>query len=216
MTGSAEIAHLFNAAWDAVAAREPTPPGVIAQPKRARVEGALAAPAPNPLPVLAHLDRAIEAARAGPLGPLADAFAATVDQLSWSQAGAYLSDPRARRFLEGYGFAIVSGPDGPVRRDTPLSGFILLAPGHHYPAHHHPPREIYLPLTPGARWRLGEGAWFDVPAGQLIYHDAWVVHATMTGHEPFLAFVAWLDPAGRTSVRWAEDPLRATPPPASP
>ena len=201
-TGSAEIELLFNAAWDAVAAREPSPPGAIVQPERARAGEATAARMPTPLPVLAHLSQAIAVARAGPLGALAETFADVVDQLSWSQAGAYLSDPRARRFLDGYGFAIVSGPEGPVRREVPLSGFILLAPGHHYPAHHHPPREIYLPLTPGARWQLDEGAWFDVPAGQLIYHEAWKVHATMTGPEPFLAFVAWLDPAGRESVRW--------------
>jgi hypothetical protein len=120
----------------------------------------------------------------------------------WSQNQGYVKQGLNTDFINGYAYAALSTPEGPIRRAAPLSGFILLAPGIHYPPHHHAPREVYLPMT-CASWQLDSGDWFDVRPGQIIYHDSWQVHATRTLDEPFLAFVAWLDAADRNSIKWA-------------
>ncbi len=73
---------------------------------------------------------------------------------------------------------------GPIVCDALLSGFILIGPGVHYPAHQHAPREIYLLMSPGIRWQLDHGDWFDVDPGDLIFHDSWRVHATKTDKTP--------------------------------
>lgn len=151
-----------------------------------------------------YLESAVTEAGKHELGDLAAIFGDTLSDLDWSQNKDYLEQNINTDFLAGYAYAVLSGPAGPIVREAPLSGFILLGQGLYYPGYQHPAREIYLPLTPGARWRLEDGEWFDVNVGDLILHDQWVIHATKTGDLPFLAFVAWLDPADRDLIKWAD------------
>ena len=154
------------------------------------------------LPVLDHLQSALAAAKHGPMYMLAEHLERALPQLVWSQNEGYVKQGINTDFLKGYAYACISAPNGPIVRKVPISGFILLTPHLHYPPHHHAPREVYLPLT-SASWQLDKGEWFDVSPGEVIVHDSWQVHATVTGHEPFLAFVAWLDEAERNSIKWA-------------
>jgi hypothetical protein len=152
-------------------------------------------------PVLAHLDAALRLAQAGELAALAESVAEACGLLRWSQNAAYDEARVGRELLDSYAYACLSGPDCLQRCEAPLSGYILLGPNFEYPDHQHAPREVYLVLTPGTRWCLDSGEWFDVEVGDLIVHEPWQMHATRTGEYPFLAFVAWLERGDRSAIR---------------
>lgn len=154
-------------------------------------------------PVLQHLPQALAAAAKGDLAGLGASFGALCPNIEWSQNSGYTEANSTRSFLDGYAYASLSGPDGPILCEAPMAGFMLLGPDVHYPDHKHAPREIYLILTPGARWSLDSGDWFDVPAGSLILHESWQKHAIRTGKTPFLAFAAWLEAGPRDGISWA-------------
>jgi hypothetical protein len=199
-----ELENLFNAGWHEIASRRSAIADVDlsgiepAKPGEAGEDPCIA----RPLPVLDHLAAALKAASATKLAGLAEVLRAALPDVVWSQNQGYVKQGLNTDFINGYAYAALSTPEGPIRRVAPLSGFILLAPGIHYPPHHHAPREVYLPMT-CASWQLDSGDWFDVRPGQIICHDSWQVHATRTLDEPFLAFVAWLDAADRNSIKWA-------------
>ena len=56
-----------------------------------------------------------------------------------------------------------------VRNTT--HGFFTHGPGY-LPEPSARSQEFYLVLTPGSQWKLDDGDWFDVNAGDLILHDA--------------------------------------------
>lgn len=200
----ADLEELYNAGWQEVFSRSGDSDSLnLYDIKPARPGEAGDDPCERrPLPVLDHLQAALDAAKTYELAVLSKLFEAAQPNVVWSQNAGYLKQGLNADFLRGYAYAALSTPGGPIRRTAPLAGFILLAPGIHYPPHHHGPREVYLPMT-HARWQLDKGNWFDVEPGQLILHESWQVHATRTLDEPFLAFVAWLDPADRNSIKWA-------------
>lgn len=202
---SPSLESLFNQAWAAAGARSDKLTGdhIDLPPTAMWGEAVPVEPTGHDLPVLQHLDDALMVSQDYGLAHLAASFAGCLDRLAWSQNRAYVEMGGQDEFLNGYAFATLSGPQGPIKRAVPLGGFILLAPNLHYPGHYHPPREIYLILTPGARWKIEGGDWFDVSPGDLILHQPSVVHATMTSDEPFLAFVSWLDASSREDISWA-------------
>lgn len=203
---------LVRAIWDAVAARKDITagrhvpmPGIVPQETPA-TEARFS----REFPVLRHLDRALELARQGPLANLATAFDRRRDSLNWSQNASYTEANCSRNFLDGYAYAGLSGPDGPLYWAAPRTGLMLMGPNVLYPGHNHAAREIYMLLTPGAEWRLDGGAWFEVEAGALIYHDAWQMHEMRTHDMPMLAIAAWIEPGVRTSIEWDAERQRAT------
>ncbi len=157
-------------------------------------------------PVLDHLDAALALAQQGPLANLAEVVIGARAELNWSQNASYTEQTCSRAFLDGYAYAGLSGPDGPLYWAAPRVGIMLMGPNVLYPGHNHAPREIYLMLTSGARWRLDGGDWFDVKAGDLVYHDRWQMHEMRTEDTPLLAIAAWIDPGDRRAIAW--DPER--------
>ena len=153
--------------------------------------------------VLKHLPQALEAAAPHALADLAQIFGELSGTIEWSQNAGYTSENSSRSFLDGYAYASLSGPDGPILCEAPMAGYMLLGPDVHYPDHRHQPREVYLVLTPGAQWSLDSGEWFDVAPGTVIVHDSWQKHAIRTGSTPFLAFAAWLEAGPRSGISWA-------------
>ena len=154
-------------------------------------------------PVLEHLDKALELTAAGELAEIGARFARVMHQLRWSQNPNYTAHNSKQSFLDGYAYAGFSGPDAPLLCAVPRGGLVLLGPDVEYPSHHHQPREVYLVLTPGSQWCLDEGDWFDVAAGELIFHDSWQMHAMRTRAHPLLAFAGWLEVGDRRAIGWS-------------
>ncbi|MDD7967570.1 dimethylsulfonioproprionate lyase family protein [Actinomycetospora lemnae] len=148
------------------------------------LDGVLSGAAPagtagGDLPVLAHLDDAVARAGEEVDGELAAVLGSVAASARWTQTASYVREPPGPGFLDGYAHAtLVSGDDVAV-------GLLLLGPQVHYPPHHHPAEEFYLP---GAtiRWLHGAG-----PAGVLVHHAPWQPHAMTTGDRPALLAYVW-------------------------
>ncbi|MEM7425568.1 MAG: dimethylsulfonioproprionate lyase family protein [Pseudomonadota bacterium] len=203
-----ELQTLFEASWLAVSTRRDKLKGTSVESAWPALPepGVQSGSGGGDPAVLHHLEPARQAARDSGFGDLIGHFDAASPYLEWTQNKHYVEEDPDHPFLSGYAFAMISGPDAPLEMRKPLCGYILIGPGVHYPAHHHAPREIYLVLGPDVRWQLDHGEWFATEPGDLIFHDAWQVHATKTGDAPMLAFVAWLDEGDPNGIRWAEPP----------
>ena len=152
------------------------------------------------LPVLKHLDTALDLAANHQLAVLSDGLRGALDRIRWSQNPSYTADNTDRSFLDGYAYAGLAGPDCPIRCEVPRVGFVLLGPGVEYTDHQHEPREFYIVLTPGSQWKLDKTEWFDVNPGDLILHSSWQWHAMRTHAEPLLAFAGWLEQGDRREI----------------
>jgi hypothetical protein len=147
----------------------------------AALERAVAVPggAAGSFPVLAHRDAAaaraaeeVDADLAAVLGPLAASA-------RWTQTPSYVREPPSPGFLDGYAHAtLAEGDDVAV-------GLLLLGPHLHYPSHHHPAEEFYLP---GATVRWLDGV---RPAGVVVRHAPWQPHAMTTDDRPALFAYVW-------------------------
>ncbi|WP_018334899.1 dimethylsulfonioproprionate lyase family protein [Actinomycetospora chiangmaiensis] len=145
-------------------------------------------PVPD-LPVLAHLDDAAARVADEVDGQLAEAVGLLARRAPWTRTASYVSDDA---LFAGYAHA-------PLRTDDDVVlGLVLLGPGVHYRAHHHPAEEYYLPLG-AIRWDHGEG-WVDEPAGELIHHAPWQPHAMRTGDRAVLLAYLWFDEIDTPSV----------------
>ncbi len=100
-------------------------------------------------PVLHHLAEALSLAASFELAEIAERFSRVMGNLRWSQNPNYDDNNSSRRFLDGYAYAGISGPDAPILCAVPRGGLLLLGPGVVYPGHHHEPKEVYLVMTPG-------------------------------------------------------------------
>jgi hypothetical protein len=145
--------------------------------------------------VLEHIDAALALTAQGSLAAIGEGFARVMN---------YTEHNSKRSFLDGYAYAGFAGPDAPLLCAAPRGGLVLLGPDVEYPGHHHQPREVYLVLTPGSQWCLDEGDWFDVDAGDLIFHDSWQMHAMRTREQPLLAFAGWIEAGDRRAIGWSE------------
>ncbi len=194
---------LVDRSWAAVGARRDLRSGrrVDRPPTQALREPRQESRFSNEFPVLEHLDHALALAREHELAELAATLDGLRDELRWSQNAAYDETTVSRELLDGYAYAILTAPDGPLACEAPLCGYLMMAPRLTYADHWHAPREIYLVLTPGCQWCLDSGDWFDVAPGDLIVHEPWQKHAMRTGDVPLLAFAAWLEPGDRTAIR---------------
>ncbi len=184
-----------------------------------------------PLPVLAHLPRAVE--DAGRLLPAAtaDALAYAAGAAAWTQTAAYVTDPPSPGFLDGYAHATLAGPPdggpgGPGttraedREPPPVAlGLVLLGPEAVYPHHAHPADEVYLPLTL-ARWSAATAEPpTERPAGALLHHRPHQPHAMTTDEGPLLALYLWTGEVTRAAEwvsRGTDVPSLLPPDPAGP
>jgi hypothetical protein len=131
---------------------------------------------------------------ADPLADLRHALAGLGPWLVWTQNPNYRRASPSDDFLDHYGYAVIAGPrDGSpalIKHATLALGVLLLGPGTHYPLHHHPATEIYVPLH-RAEWWQGEGPWREEAAGAVILHPSGVPHAMRTGAKSLLAIYLW-------------------------
>lgn len=141
---------------------------------------------PRTLAAARHLDRV--AAIAGG-SRLVERLVEDRPALSWGQT--YGEADFGRRFVENYCWVEMIGTRGHFVCDRLAAGFLILGPELHYPDHRHVAEEIYIPLTGGAEWRMGDEPFTVRPAGAAIHHRSNVVHAMKTGAEPLLALYLW-------------------------
>jgi mannose-6-phosphate isomerase-like protein (cupin superfamily) len=143
---------------------------------------------PHPLACVRHLDRAVELAPPD-AKPLVGFVAAHRKDLRWGQT--YSQADFGRAFIDNYGWLEVFGMRGHFANDAVAAGLLILGPDIVYPDHHHIAEEIYIPLTGGTEWRMGEGGFRVREAGEVVHHASNVNHAMRTGREPLLAVYIW-------------------------
>jgi hypothetical protein len=143
---------------------------------------------PHPLSCLRHLDRIAELAPVV-VKPLVRLLADQRDEFHWGQT--YGEADFGKHFIENYGWLELFGTRGHFVNNTVAGGFLILGPGVVYPDHHHVAEEIYVPLTGGTEWRMGEGGFCPRAAGEVIHHASDVNHAMRTATEPLLALYIW-------------------------
>ena len=110
-----------------------------------------------------HLDRAAELAP-----PAAKALVQWLVEhrngLHWGQT--YTETDFGKAFIDNYGWLEVFGTRGHFANDEVAAGLLILGPEIVYPDHHHVAEEIYIPLTGGTEWRMGEGGFRVREAGE--------------------------------------------------
>ncbi|HEY2195094.1 MAG TPA: dimethylsulfonioproprionate lyase family protein [Actinomycetospora sp.] len=148
---------------------------------------------PPDLPVLAHLDEALARVGEEVDDQLREAVTLVASRAAWTRTAGYAHD---EGLFAGYAHAPLRGAEDDPD-DGVVLGLVLLGPGVHYRAHHHPAEEYYLPLG-GLRWDHGDG-WVDEPAGDLVHHEPWQPHAMSTDRPVLLAYL-WFGEVGTPSV----------------
>ena len=143
---------------------------------------------PKRLACLRHLPRTAEIS--APLAkPLADLLAKESARFHWGQT--YTAADFDQRFIDNYGWLEVFGTRGHFANDRMAAGLLILGPGIVYPDHHHVAEEVYIPLTGGTEWRMGDAPFAFRAACEVIHHASNVSHAMRTGAEPLLALYLW-------------------------
>lgn len=140
--------------------------------------------APAQLPVCKWIEPALTSAAGGPRAPLAAAFKAIADDLTWRRRSS--ADPRDTAFWDGHANAMILGPGGLEERSDLWLGATVMAPGVTYADHDHPPEEVYLSLAPGEWWNA-EMDWTDPGPHGAIYNPPGIRHRMRAGEGPFLA-----------------------------
>lgn len=143
---------------------------------------------PNTLRCLRHLGRAAELAIPS-ARPLSELLADHREAFRWGQT--YTDADFDAHFIDNYGWLEVFGTRGHFANDEVAAGFLVLGPAVTYPDHHHIAEEIYIPLTGGTLWRMGEEDFVVRSGGEVVHHASNVNHAMHTGEDPLLALYVW-------------------------
>lgn len=150
--------------------------------------------APATKPVTAHLPRALDLGAAGPLEAMARTLERVSDRLTWEYGYARVPKPLEKK----YAYCEVLGPQGPVRSERLILGFVLFAPGTTYPQHSHSEIEESYVSVAGA-WSENEAAVFA--PGSMILNRPGEEHRITTGrHDPCLLAYSWIGPGERLSA----------------
>ena len=144
-----------------------------------------------------HLDDALDgiSGREDDLGAVGRSFRALAGDLVWAQRPAGSDDPPG--FRDAHANATIVGVDGLEVRDDIRIGASLVAPGIAYPAHRHPPEELYLVLSDG-EWRNTDHDWWAPGVGGLVHNPPGIEHAMRAGDGPLFAIWCLLIDAAET------------------
>lgn len=150
--------------------------------------------------------------------PLAGALLDLMPAIHFTRSEAYLAKPPSADFANNYGYAVICGPDnGPptLMRDSEIAfGVLLLGAGTHYPLHHHPADETYLPVTGPSKWRVNDQAWSSREPGDIIHHPPWIPHATLAADRPLVVLYVWRGDL-ETDAVFLPDPMASEAPVAA-
>ncbi|MCA0278295.1 MAG: transcriptional regulator [Proteobacteria bacterium] len=143
---------------------------------------------PNAVACSALLDRIVSLA-SDTTKPLTELLARYRDELRWGQT--YTAADFGQHFIDRYGWVELFGTRGHFANAQLAAGFLVLGPDIEYPDHHHIAEELYIPLTSGTSWRMGDEPFRLRSAGEIVHHASNVSHAMRTGSEPLLALYLW-------------------------
>ncbi|WP_306261529.1 dimethylsulfonioproprionate lyase family protein [Pararhizobium sp. IMCC21322] len=140
---------------------------------------------PVNLPVTAHLPRALDLGERGVMQGITRALRKVLGDLVWEYG--YQKLPRS--LVKKYAYCEVLGPNGPVKADNLIIGFVLFAPSTTYPQHNHPEiEESYISIS--GSWSENNSAVFS--PGSLIFNTPGAKHRITTGDiDPCLLAYAW-------------------------
>ena len=142
-------------------------------------------------PVTAHLARALDLGERGAMQGMARALREVRDELTWE----YGYEKISKSLSQKYAYCEVLGPQGPVKCDTLILGFVLFAPNTTYPQHSHSEIEESYISVAGA-WSENNAAVFA--PGSLILNRSGDEHRITTGdRDPCLLAYAWTGPEAR-------------------
>jgi len=148
---------------------------------------------PATKPVTAHFPRALDLGKASALCGMARALERISDRLTWE----YGYDRVPRGLEKKYAYCEIAGPQGPVRSERLVLGFVLFAPNTTYPQHSHADIEESYVSVSGA-WSENESAVYA--PGSLILNLPDHEHRITTGRfDPVLLAYAWVGPDLRLS-----------------
>lgn len=147
-----------------------------------------------------HLDDALRRLEAADddLAAVGRAFRDLADELTWARRPAGPHDPPG--FQAAHANATVVGVDGIEARCDIRIGASLLAPAITYPAHTHPPEELYLVLSDGD-WRNAAQDWWTPGVGGVVHNPPGIEHAMRAGDAPLFAIWCLLIEADGTAAR---------------
>lgn len=145
----------------------------------------------TPLPVTAHLPRALDLGERGAMQGMARAVREVATQLEWE----YGYEKLPKSLIKKYAYCEVLGPRGPVQADDLIIGFVLFAPATTYPQHSHLDiEESYISIS--GSWSENNSAVFA--PGSLILNTPGSKHRITTGDiDPCLLAYAWTGPNER-------------------
>jgi dimethylpropiothetin dethiomethylase len=143
---------------------------------------------PATKPVTAHLKRAFDQGRSGPMQSVVLAIETIAAELTWLYGYEKVPQGLGQKFA----YAEFAGPHGPVVMQELILGVVLFAPRCTYPAHAHEGlTESYYTLA-GAVSENDDGVYAP---GSLIFNPPGRMHRiTVSDTEPSLLAYAWHGP----------------------
>lgn len=143
------------------------------------------------LPVTAHLFRALDLGARNALPGLSRALERVTHLLTWEYGYTRVPKPLTQK----YGYCEILGPQGPVKSDRMILGFVLFAPNTTYPQHSHSDiEESYISLA--GDWSENDLAVYA--PGSIILNKPGEEHRITTGQiDPCLLAYAWIGPHDR-------------------
>jgi dimethylpropiothetin dethiomethylase len=141
-----------------------------------------------PIPVEAHLERAVDNGLDGMMRSMVKAVENVKGGLAWE----YGYERVPRHLTNKYGYATIMGPDGPVVWPDLTLGLVLFGPHTTYPAHSHDGiTESYLSLS--GFW--SENDMGTYAPGSMVMNLPNHTHTITTAdREPVLLAYAWVGP----------------------
>ncbi|NKC13778.1 MAG: cupin domain-containing protein [Gammaproteobacteria bacterium] len=133
-------------------------------------------------------------------GALGNAVSALAPELVWHAIleGADVDEQLQR--------GLISSQAGAAESIPTRLGIFMLAPGLHYPLHHHAALEIYYVVYGALSIQHGcAGTPFELGAGQFSVTPCYRVHALTTGSAPCLLIYAWTGSISEPGWWWERD-----------
>ncbi len=149
---------------------------------------------PQARPVTAHLGRALDLGARGSVEGLARALGRVAHALTWEYG--YERVPKTLEMK--YAYCETLGPQGPIKSDQLVLGFVLFAPRTTYPQHSHQEiEESYVSV--GGSWTENDTAVYA--SGSLILNRPGDEHRITTAdRDPCLLAYAWVGPEQRLAA----------------